>query len=104
MEEQDFRDYRLLLDEQAEQIFANTDDVGARAQDLRNTPIQHAASIHKNLPLEMMMKLVVWMSGQPCTTKVQFSANFSARIVLQTPVLVDRDFRLAHRRGTSTRQ
>ena len=31
----DFRDYHLLLDEQAEQIFAITDNVGAGAQDWR---------------------------------------------------------------------
>jgi hypothetical protein len=31
----DFPDYRLLLDEQAEQTFAITDDYGARAQDWR---------------------------------------------------------------------
>jgi starvation-inducible DNA-binding protein len=36
MKVQDFRDYHLLLDEQAEQIFAITDNVGARAQDWRN--------------------------------------------------------------------
>jgi hypothetical protein len=33
----DFPDYRLLLDEQAEQTFAITDDYGARAQDWRKT-------------------------------------------------------------------
>jgi len=37
MKEPDFRCYHLLLDEQAEQIFAITDDVGAKAQDWRNT-------------------------------------------------------------------
>jgi starvation-inducible DNA-binding protein len=31
MNEQDFRDYHLLLDGQAEQIFGVTDDVGDRA-------------------------------------------------------------------------
>ena len=36
MKEPDFRDYHLLLDEQAENIFAMTDDVGASAQDWRN--------------------------------------------------------------------
>jgi DNA-binding ferritin-like protein len=36
MKVQDFRDYHLLLDEQAKQIFAITDNVGARAQDWRN--------------------------------------------------------------------
>src|SRR5205809_3224282 len=37
MNEPDFRDYHLLLDEQVEQIFAITDDVGASVQDWRNT-------------------------------------------------------------------
>jgi starvation-inducible DNA-binding protein len=32
MRVQDFRDYHLLLDEQAEQIFAITDDVAQRAR------------------------------------------------------------------------
>ncbi len=32
MKEPDFRDYHLLLDEQAEQIFAITDDVAQRAR------------------------------------------------------------------------
>ncbi len=36
MKEPDFRDYHLLLDEQAEQIFAITDDVAQRAQDRVN--------------------------------------------------------------------
>ena len=76
MNAQDFRDYHLLPVEHAEQIFAMTDDVATRAQDWRNTPSQQAASTHKNLPLEMMTKLVVWMSGEACTTKVQCSANY----------------------------
>jgi starvation-inducible DNA-binding protein len=32
MKEPDFRDYHLLLDEQAEQILAITDDVAQRAR------------------------------------------------------------------------
>jgi hypothetical protein len=40
MKEPDFRFYRLLLDEQAEQVCASTDDVGARAQDWPNTQEQ----------------------------------------------------------------
>jgi starvation-inducible DNA-binding protein len=32
MKAQDFRDYHLLLDEQAEQIFAIPDDVAQRAR------------------------------------------------------------------------
>ena len=37
MKEPDFRCYHLLLNEQAELICASTDDVGARAEDWRNT-------------------------------------------------------------------
>jgi len=37
MKVQDIRDYHLLLDEQAEQIFAIADNVRARTQDWRNT-------------------------------------------------------------------
>lgn len=36
MNEPDFRDYPRLLDEQAENIFAMTDDVGASAQHRQN--------------------------------------------------------------------
>jgi|SRR6516162_1025343 hypothetical protein len=97
MKESDFRDYRRLLDEQAEQIFAITDDAGASAQDWRNTASQQAASPPKNLPLEMMTKLVVWMSGEACRTKVLFSPNyplvqFFSVATATVPVFVDRDF------------
>jgi DNA-binding ferritin-like protein len=37
MNEQDFRDYNLLLDGQAEQIFGVTDDVGDRAHKIGGT-------------------------------------------------------------------
>jgi hypothetical protein len=37
MKAQDFRDYQLLLDGQAENIFAMTDDVEVSAQDRRST-------------------------------------------------------------------
>jgi starvation-inducible DNA-binding protein len=37
MNEQDFRDYHLLLDGQAEQIFGVTDDVGDRAHKIGGT-------------------------------------------------------------------
>ena len=36
MNEQDFRDYHLLLDGQAEQIFGVTDDVGVSTPDRRS--------------------------------------------------------------------
>jgi starvation-inducible DNA-binding protein len=37
MNEQDFRDYHLLLDEHVEQIFGVTDDVGDRAHKIGGT-------------------------------------------------------------------
>ena len=37
MKAQDFRDYHLLLDEQAEQIFGVTDDLGERAHNTGGT-------------------------------------------------------------------
>jgi starvation-inducible DNA-binding protein len=37
MNEQDFRDYHLLFDGQAEQIFGVTDDVGDRAHKIGGT-------------------------------------------------------------------
>ena len=37
MNEQDFRDYHLLLDGQAEQVFGVTDDVGDRAHKIGGT-------------------------------------------------------------------
>jgi starvation-inducible DNA-binding protein len=37
MNEGDFRDYHLLLDEHAEQIFAMTDDVAERAHKIGGT-------------------------------------------------------------------
>ena len=41
MNEQDFRDYHLLVDGQAEQIFGVTDDVGDRAHKIGNYALLH---------------------------------------------------------------
>jgi len=67
MKEPDFRDYHLLLDEQA--------DVGATARSAEHAD-QQVASTLKNLPLKMMTKLVGTASAGICTTKVQFRANY----------------------------
>jgi starvation-inducible DNA-binding protein len=40
-----FRDYHLLLDEQAEQIFATTDDIAERARKIRGTTIRSIGNI-----------------------------------------------------------
>jgi len=92
MKEPDFRDYHLLLDEQA--------DVGATARSAEHAD-QQVASTLKNLPLKMMTKLVGPASAGICTTKVQFRANYPGGTVLQVrhrngPCLVDQDFRLVH--------
>ncbi|HUH49464.1 MAG TPA: DNA starvation/stationary phase protection protein [Mycoplana sp.] len=45
-----FRDYHLLLDEQAEQIFATTDDIAERARKIGGTTLRsigHAARLHR---------------------------------------------------------
>jgi starvation-inducible DNA-binding protein len=40
-----FRDYRLLLDEQADQIFATTDDIAERARKIGGTTIRSIGHI-----------------------------------------------------------
>jgi hypothetical protein len=76
MSEEDFRDDHLLLDEQAKQILSIIDSVGAMGQDWRNTPNQQAASTRKNLLLETTPPLAMPVSGEACTTKVQFPADY----------------------------
>jgi starvation-inducible DNA-binding protein len=43
-----FRDYHLLLDEQAEQIFAMTDDIAERARKLGGTTLHSISDISKH--------------------------------------------------------
>src|SRR5258708_34078896 len=43
-----FRDYHLLLDEQAEQIFAMTDDIAERARKIGGTTIRSIRDIAKH--------------------------------------------------------
>jgi len=45
---QHFRDYHLLLDEQAEQIFAVTDDIAERARKLGGTTLRSIGDISKH--------------------------------------------------------
>ena len=47
-----FRDYHLLLDEQAEQIFAMTDEVAERARKLGGTTIRSIGEIGRNQRLK----------------------------------------------------
>src|ERR1700693_4931608 len=43
-----FRDYHLLLDEQAQQIFAMTDDIAERARKIGETTIRSISDISRN--------------------------------------------------------
>jgi starvation-inducible DNA-binding protein len=47
-----FRDYHLLLDEHAEQIFAITDDIAERARKLGGTTLRSIGDIHRNQRLK----------------------------------------------------
>ena len=79
-----FRDYHLLLDEHAEQIFAMTDDIAERARKIGGTTLRSIGDIsrHQRLqdnnqevatPKEMLGEL---RNGQPATGPI---AAFSAR-------------------------
>ena len=61
MSGQHFRDYHLLLDEQATQIFAMTDDIAERARKIGGTTIRSISDIAKNQervsPQEMIGEL-----------------------------------------------
>jgi starvation-inducible DNA-binding protein len=48
MKAQDFRDYHLLLVEQAEQIFAMTDDVAERARKIGGTTLRYIGDISEH--------------------------------------------------------
>ena len=52
MKAQDFRDYHLLLDEQAEQIFGVTDDLGDRAHKIGGTTLHSISEISEQQRLE----------------------------------------------------
>ena len=52
MSGQHFRDYHLLLDEQATQIFAITDDIAERARKIGGTTIRSISDIAKNQRLK----------------------------------------------------
>jgi starvation-inducible DNA-binding protein len=47
-----FRDYHLLLDEHAEQIFAMTDDIAERARKIGRTTIQYISDISRHQRLK----------------------------------------------------
>ena len=47
-----FRDYHLLLDEQAEQIFAMTDDIAERARKIGGTTLRSIGDVSRNQRLK----------------------------------------------------
>src|SRR5215470_16781121 len=47
-----FRDYHLMLDEQAEQIFAATDDIAERARKIGGTTLRSVGQIAKQKRIE----------------------------------------------------
>jgi len=47
-----FRDYHLLLDEQAEQLFAMTDDIAERARKIGGTTLRSISDISRNQRLK----------------------------------------------------
>src|SRR5690242_4834517 len=98
MNERYFRDYHLFLDQQP--------DLGGTAR-LAEHAEQRAASTRKNLLLEAMAALAGPASGEACTTKVQFSANYSLvqlfRFAIATMPFCRSRFRLARRHERSMR-
>jgi starvation-inducible DNA-binding protein len=65
-----FRDYHLLLDEQAEQIFAMTDDIAERARKICGTTLRSVGDISRHQRLQDNDK-------ESCTPKE--SANRASR-------------------------
>jgi len=99
MNEPCFRDYHLLLDQQA--------DVGGTAR-FGEYAEQLAASTRTNSLLKTVTPLEVPASGEACTTKVLFSANYPLVQFLRAPIatapVCRSTFRLAHRRERPMRQ
>src|SRR5262247_622439 len=54
-----FRDYHLLLDEQAEQIFAMTDDIAERARKIGGTTLRSISDISRHQSLKDNNELLV---------------------------------------------
>ena len=68
-----FRDYHLLLDEQATQIFAMTDDIAERARKIGGTTIRSIGDVSKQLNL------------LPFPLPLFFFTIFSPKIACQAP-------------------
>jgi starvation-inducible DNA-binding protein len=76
-----FRDYHLLLDEQATQIFAITDPIAERARKIGGTTIHSISDIAKNQRLKDNNKEVVSpqeMIGELCEDNQQLTRSLRA--------------------------
>ena len=81
MSGQHFRDYHLLLDEQATQIFAMTDDIAERARKIGGTTIHSISDIAKNQRLKDNNKEGVSpqeMIGELCDDNQQLTRTLRA--------------------------
>jgi starvation-inducible DNA-binding protein len=81
MSGQHFRDYHLLLDEQATQIFAMTDDIAERARKIGGTTIRSISDIAKNQRLKDNNKEGVTpqeMIGELCDDNQQLTRSLRA--------------------------
>ena len=75
-----FRDYHLLLDEQATQIFAITDTIAERARKIGGTTIRSISDIARNQRLKDNNKEVVSareMIGELCEDNLQLTRSFT---------------------------
>jgi len=76
-----FRDYHLLLDEQATQIFAMTDEVAERARKIGGTTIRSISDIARNQRMKDNNKEGVSpkdMIGEPCEDNQQLARSLRA--------------------------
>jgi len=76
-----FRDYHLLLDEQATQIFAMTDDIAERARKIGGTTIRSISDIARNQRLKDNNKEGVGpqeMIGELCDDNQQLTRALRA--------------------------
>src|ERR1700693_4729339 len=76
-----FRDYHLLLDEHADQIFAMTDDIAERARKIGGTTIRSISDISKHQRLEDNSEETVTpkdMITELCDDNLQLTKYFRA--------------------------
>jgi len=83
-----FRDYHLLLDEQAEQIFAMTDEIAERARKIGGTTLRSISDISKHQRLEDNNKESV--SPEEMLSELRADSLELTRLLRQTHELCDR--------------